>query len=117
MTAASLLDTNQGIIICILNESAFLGKDNSIQSPGQKEYFKSRVDDESLKVGGHQGLETLAMPITCKDGLAYIKTLGRPTDQKLEIYSHVFFTSPDTWEPSLLDHEFSPEDEHQGKLA
>ena len=118
MTAASLLDTNQGKIIGILNEDAFLGKGNSIQSPGQKEYdFKSRVDDKSLKVGGHQGLETLAMPITFKDGLAYIKTLGRSTDQKLEVYSHVFFTSPDTWEPSLLDHEFSPEDEHQGKLA
>ena len=51
------------------------------------------------------------MPIILKDGLAYIKTLGRPTDQELEIYPHIFFTSPDTWEPSLLDHEFSPEDE------
>ena len=26
-------------------------------------------------------------------------------------FSHVFFTSPDTWEASLLDYEFSPEDE------
>ena len=34
-----------------------------------------------------------------------------PNDQELEIYAHVFFTSPDTWEPSLLDHEFSPVDE------
>ena len=51
------------------------------------------------------------MPIIFKDGLAYIKTLGRPNDQELETYPHVFFTSPDTWEPSLLDHEFCPEDE------
>ena len=43
--------------------------------------------------------------------MAYIKTLGRPNDQELETYRHVFFTSPVTWEPSLLDHEFSPEDE------
>ena len=56
------------------------------------------MDDKSIKVGG-------------KDGLAYIKTLGRSNDQELETYTHVFFTSPDTWEPSLLDHEFSPEDE------
>ena len=51
------------------------------------------------------------MPIIFKDGLAYMRTLGRPNDQELEIYTHVFFTSPDTWEPSLLDYKFSPEDE------
>ena len=114
VTAASLLDTNQGKVIGIFNEYAFLGKGNSIHSPGQMEYFKMRVDDKSIKVGGKQKLETLegyAMPIIFKDCLAYIKTLGRPNDQELETYPHVFFTSPDTWEPSLLDHEFSPEDE------
>ena len=56
-------------------------------------------------------MEGYATPIIFKDGLAYIKTLVRPNDQELETYPHVFFTSPDTWEPSLLDHEFSPEDE------
>ena len=109
VTAASLLDTNQGKVIGIFNEYAFLGKGNSIHSPGQMEYFKTRVDDKSIKVGGKQGLETLeghAMPIIFKDG---IETLGRPNDQELETYPHVFFTSPDTWEPSLLDHELSPE--------
>ena len=37
VTAASLLDTNQGKIIGIFNEYAFLGKGNSIHSPGQME--------------------------------------------------------------------------------
>ena len=59
------------------------------------------------------------MPIIFKDGLVYIKTLDRPNDQELETYPCAFFTSSDTWKPSLLDHEFSPEDEiswsqHQG---
>ena len=70
--------------------------------------------NKSIKVGGKQRLETFegyAMPIIFKNGLAYIKTLGRPNDQELETYPHVFFTSPDTSEPSLLGHEFSPEDE------
>ena len=114
VTAACLLDTNQGKVIGIFNEHAFLGKGNSIHSSGQMEYFKTRVDVKSIKVGGKQRLETLegyAMPIIFKDGLAYIKTLDRPNNQELETYPHVFFTSPDTWEPSLLDHEFSPEDE------
>ena len=65
MTAASLLDTNQGNVIGIFNEYTFLGKGNSIHSPGHMEYFKTRVDDTSIKVGGKQRLETLegyAMP-------------------------------------------------------
>ena len=114
VTAASLLDTNQGKVIGIFKEYAFLGKGSSIHSPGQMECFKTKVDDKSIKVGVKQRLETwegYAVPIIFKDGLAYIKSLGRPNDQELETYPHVFFTSPDTWEPSLIDHEFSPEDE------
>ena len=114
VTAASLLDTNPCKVIGIFNEYAFLGKGNSIHSPGQMEYFKTRVDDKSINVGGKQRLETLegyAMPIIFKDGLANIKTFDRLNNQELETYPHVFFTSPDTWEPSLLDHELSPEDE------
>ena len=71
------------------------------------------------KLEANKDLETLegyAMHIIFKDGLAYIKTLGRPNDQEVETYAQVFFTSPDTWEPSLLDHEFSPEDELWSQL-
>ena len=35
VTASFLLDTNQGKVIGIFNEYAFLGKGNSIHSPGQ----------------------------------------------------------------------------------
>ena len=54
VTTASLLDTNLGKIIGIFNEYAFLGKGNSIHSPNQMEYFKTKVDDKSIKVGGKQ---------------------------------------------------------------
>ena len=73
-----------------------------------------RVEDKSIRVGGKQRLETLegyAIPIIFKDGLAYTKPLCRADDQELETDPQDFFTSPDTWEPSLVDHEFSPEDE------
>ena len=50
VTAASLLDTNPGKVIGIFNEYAFLGKGNSIHSPGQIEYSKTRVDDKSINV-------------------------------------------------------------------
>ena len=45
VTAASLLDTNQGKVIGIFNEYTFIGKRNYIHSLGQMEYFKTRVDD------------------------------------------------------------------------
>ena len=43
-------------------------------------------------------------------GLAYATSLGRPTDQDMDTYPHVFFTSPDEWDPSVLDHDPPPLD-------
>ena len=35
-------------------------------------------------------------------------TIRIPTDQDLQYYPHVFFTSPDIWDASVLDHEITP---------
>ena len=59
----------------------------------------------SSKVGGTQLITTLdgySVPLLIKDGLAYATSLGRPTDQDMDTYPHVFFTSPDEWDPSDL---------------
>ena len=45
------------------------------------------------------------LSLLIKDGLAYATSLGKPTDQDMDIYPHVFFTSPDEWDPSVLDHD------------
>ena len=45
------------------------------------------------------------LPLLIKDGLAYATSLGRPTDQDMDTYPHVFFTSPDEWDPSVHDHD------------
>ena len=37
--------------------------------------------------------------------MAYAAFLGRPTDQDMDTYPHVLFTSPDEWDPSVLDHD------------
>ena len=50
-------------------------------------------------------LDGYSVPILIKDGLAYVTYLGRPTDQDMDTYPHVFFTSPDEWDPSVLDHD------------
>ena len=108
VTAVTLLNTSQGKVIGIFNEYAYLGKGSSIHSSGQLEWFKTNVDEKSVKVGGTQLITTLdgySVPLLIKDGLAYATSLGRPTDQDMDTYRHVFFTSPDEWDPSVLDHD------------
>ena len=108
VTAATLLNTSQGKVIGIFNEYAYLGKGSSIHSSGQLEWFKTTVDEKSVKVGGTQLITTLdgySVHLLIKDGLAYATSLGRPTDQDMDTYPHVFFTSPDEWDPSVLDHD------------
>ena len=113
VTAATLLNTSQGKVIGIFNEYAYLGKGSSIHSSGQLEWFKTYVDEKSIKVGGTQLITTLdgySVPLLIQDGLAYATSLGRPTDQDMDTYPHVFFTSPDEWDPSVLDHDPPPLD-------
>ena len=113
VTAATLLNTSLGKVIGIFNEYAHLGKGSSIHSSGQLEWFKTHVDEKSIKVGGTQLITTLdgySVPLLIKDGLAYATSLGRPTDQDMDSYPHVFFTSPDEWDPSVLDHDPPPLD-------
>ena len=108
VTAATLLNTSQGKVIGIFNEYAYLGKGSSIHSSGQLECFKTNVDEKSVKVGGTQLITTLdgySVPLLIKDGLAYGTSLGRPTDQGMDTYPHVFSTSPDECDPSVLDHD------------
>ena len=107
-TAATILNTSQGKVMGIFNEYAYLGKGSSIHSSGQIEWFKTNVDGKSVKVGGTQLITTLdgySVPLLIKDGLAYATSLGRPTDQDMDTYPDVFFTSPDEWDPSVLDHD------------
>ena len=107
VTCATLLNTNKGKIILIMNEYAHYGRGNTIHSPGQIEWFKNTCDDKSVKVGGKQILHLLdgyVAPLDCKGGLIYLPILGPPTDEDMEKYPHVLLTSPHEWDPSVLDH-------------
>ena len=105
VTAATLLNTPQGKVIGIFNEYAYLWKGSSIHSSGQLEWLQTNVDETSVKVGGTQLINTLdgySVPLLIKDGLAYATSLGRPTDQDMDTYPHVFITSPDKWDHSQV---------------
>ena len=105
LTAATLLNTPQGKVIGIFNEYAYLWKGSSIHSSGQLEWLQTNVDETSVKVGGIQLINTLdgyPVPLLIKDGLAYATSLGKPTDQDMDTYPHVFITSPDEWDHSQV---------------
>ena len=105
VTAATLLNTPQGKVIGIFNEYAYLWKGSSIHSSGQLEWLQTNVDETSVKVGGTQLINTLdgySVPVLITDGLAYAISLGRPTDQDMDTYPHVFITSPDKWDHSQV---------------
>ena len=111
VTAAALLDTQKGPIIGIFHEYAHLRKGKSIHASGQMEWFNCQVDDRSKIVGGAQRIETsegYVIPLSIESGLVYMHTIRIPTDQDLQNYPHVFFTSPDIWDASVLDHEITP---------
>ena len=105
VTAVTLLNTPQGKVIGIFNEYAYLWKGSSIHSSGQLEWLQTNVDETSVKVGGTQLINTLdgyPVPLLIKDGLAYATSLGKPTDQDMGTYPHVFITSPDEWDHSQV---------------
>ena len=58
----------------------------------------ARVDDRSKVVGGAQRIEApdgYVFPLSIESGLGYMHSIWTPTDDDLQQYPHVFFTSPD----------------------
>ena len=107
VTAATLLDTQKGPIIGVFHEYAHLGKGRSIHAASQMEWFNCQVDDRSKLVGGAQSIQTsegYVIPLSIESGLVYMHSMRIPTDHDLQNYPHVFFTSPDIWDTSELDH-------------
>ena len=69
------------------------------------------VDDSSKVVGCAQRIETLdsyVFPLSIESGLAYMHSIKVPTDDDLQHYPHVLFSSPDIWDVSVLDHSITP---------
>ena len=103
---AAPVHTNHGIVNLIMNEYAYYGRNDSIHSSGQIEWYTNTLDDKSVKVGGQQRIITNdghSMPLVCKGGLVDLELQGIPTDKDLQTYPSVYLTNPDEWDPSVLD--------------
>ena len=74
------------------------------------EWFNCKVDDRSKVLGGAQRIETsdgYVIPLSIESGLDYMHSITIP-DNDHQQYPHVFFTSPDTCNLSVLDHGITP---------
>ena len=70
-----------------------------------------KVGDRSKVVGGAQRIENpdgYVFPLSIESGLVYMHSIWVPSDDDLQEYLHVFFTSPDIRDASLLDHGITP---------
>ena len=89
VTAATLLNTSQGKVIGIFNEYAYLGKGSSIHSSGQLEWFKTNVDEKSVKVGG-TNLSLLWMDILSLSSSRMVWPMSPPLENpQIRTWTHI----------------------------
>ena len=112
MKAGGVVRSNKGEIILVMNEYAHMPNAKSIHSCGQLEHFKTGVYEKSPKISGKtpclMTIEGHVIPISIISGLAYIKM--RPyTDDEFEKLPHVVISSPNIWDPKVLDYTVDEE--------
>ena len=73
-TVGGVVPSQYEEVIVVMHQYAYTGKEKTIHSDGQLEWYKNTVDDRSMKVGGNQCISTIdgyVLPLDMKDGLAY----------------------------------------------
>ena len=82
--AAAKTYSNKGPVIVIMKQFAYHGLQRTIISSPQLEFYKNKVDDASMKVGGRQCIrcnDGFIIPINIINGLPYIEMV--PHSDKL----------------------------------
>ncbi len=116
--ASATAVTQKGPVVIIMKQYAYHGRNRSIHSSGQIEWFKNRVDDRSLNIGGKQCIKTndgYVFPLDIINGLPYLKM--RPnTQEEWDTLPHVILTSGEEWEPVVLDNSISHTEDWYSKV-
>ena len=107
-TVAGVIQTTFGPIVGIFHQYAHYGKGTSIHSVNQLGAFGLDVNEKPKSIpGGKQRIVTpegFVIPLAIRRGLAYMD-MYPPSDEELEKYPQVTFTSDAEWDPSSLDCE------------
>ena len=120
-TCGGVANSNQGPVILVFHQYAYLGKGPSIHSCGQIEAQGHDVCDRSHKVGGKQrmvisqGNLTYTFPFSIQRGLARFNL--RPySDHEWNTLPHIIVTSDAEWDPTVLDHTWPDNTFEQGDI-
>ena len=111
-TVGAVIDTHKGPIIGVFNQYAHYGKGQTVHSVNQLKHFGIIIDDTPRQFGGKQRLATSEgyyIPLSIRNGLPYID-MHPPSDDELNSYPHVLFTSDMPWDPQVLDDEYNVDD-------
>jgi hypothetical protein len=109
---AALIQTMSGYMIGMFHQYAHIGKGNIIHSANQMRKLGVIVNDNTQSTVGLQHIctsEGHITPLSIRGGLAYMDMV-KPTDNDMNTYPHVIFTSDNEWDPSILDDEYNPSD-------
>ena len=108
-TVAGLITTTRGPIIGIFHQYAIVGKGKTIHSSNQLKSFGVQIDDTPRKLKGSQCIkhpDGYVIPLSIRNGLPYMD-MKCPSDEEMDEYPHVIFTSDTQWDPDDLNDEYS----------
>ena len=91
----ALVQMQHGIVNLSLNDYTYSGQGPTIHSSGQIEWYNNSVDDKSTLVCGTQ--------VISREGHLYLEFIGKPTIDDLTKYPSAHLTSPQPWDPTMLD--------------
>ena len=117
--AAAKVLSHRGPIIVILHHYAFRGTGRTIHSVGQIEYYKNKVYDSSMHVGGYQCIVThdgYTLPLDFVNGLPYLR-MSKFTEEDWNSLPHIPLTGPQFWNPRVLDYNLSKERDWSERLS
>ena len=117
--ALSKVLSHRGNIICEWNNYADGRTGRTIHACGQMEAFGNIVYDRSLNVkNGNQCIVTqegYIIPLDIVNGLPILR-MEIPTQEEIDTLPRVVMTSPDKWDPKVLDNIITDQDDWMSKL-
>lgn len=118
--ATALAMSNKRLVILLLQQYACLGTGRTIHSVPKMEHAGNLANDRSLKVeGGRQCIQCLdgyILPLDIHNGLPYLPMTA--CDLKLmNKYPHIRLTSGKFWDPTVLDNNFSDQQDWVNTVA
>jgi len=114
-TAKTIAD--KGHVILILRNYAYHGFNRTLHSAGQIEWYQNKVYYTSMKVGGRQVIKTVdghCIPINVIRGLPHTQMEPNAAEE-FDALPHVMLTQGGEWDPTVLDHILTDDDDWVSK--